>query len=392
METIGIGFIASVFGAGLLSFFSPCVLPLLPVYVGYLSKDCATGEPVKRASFAKALAFTGGLSLSFFILGFGAGSLGSVVNSNALLIICGSIVVLFGLYQAGVFRLPLLERNMQVSAQFNPQKGLGGAFLLGLLFSFGWTPCVGPILGAVLGMASQQGSAWAGGALLVVYSLGLSLPFSILTLASQQLLKKVTCIYPHFDKIRIAGGILIVLMGCWMLYTPLAATFAKDSVRAAGAPPVVTQAAEKQPGLRGSAIYAMPLTGLDTEPISLAKLAGKTVYVKFWGTWCPTCLAGLEEFTALARQMERTGDVVVLSVVDPGRSGEMSENDFIRWAKAQQISFPVYFDTSGELNRELGIRAYPTGVYISKNGGIIKKHIGHESNAQIIRTLTHNDN
>ena len=382
METISIGFIISVFGAGLLSFFSPCILPLLPVYLGYLSTNSAENESVKKASFTKALAFTGGLSLSFFVLGFGAGSLGSFVNSDWLLLICGSIVVLFGFYQTGLLPLSFLERNMKLSVQFNPQKGLGGAFLLGLLFSIGWTPCVGPILGAVLGMASQQGSAPAGGALLLVYSLGLSLPFCILALASQQLLQKVKCIYPHFAKIRLVGGILIILMGCWMLYTPITSMLAKD------VQPVEAAPVEAAPSLQNSSIYTMHFAGLNSEPISLAKLAGKTVYIKFWATWCPTCLGGLEEFTALAEKMAHEKDIVVLSVVTPGRNGEMSEKDFSEWAKAQQLNFPVYFDPSGALNKEFAIRAYPTGVFISKDGAVIQKKVGHESNTQIINTLT----
>ncbi len=387
METISVGFIISVFGAGLLSFFSPCILPLLPVYVGYLSTGSAENENVKKASFTKALAFTGGLSLSFFVLGFGAGSLGSFVNSNWLLLICGSIVVLFGFYQTGLLPLSFLERNMKLSVQFDPQKGLGGAFLLGLLFSIGWTPCVGPILGAVLGIASQQGSAPAGGALLLVYSLGLSLPFCILALASQQLLQKVKHIYPHFGKIRLAGGILIMLMGFWMLYTPITSMLAKD-VQAPEKAFAEAPLAEAQASLQGSPIYSMNFAGLNSEPISLAKLAGKTVYIKFWATWCPTCLGGLEEFTALAEQMAHKKDIVVLSVVTPGLNGEMSENEFAEWAKAQQLSFPVYFDPSGALNREFGIRAYPTGVFISKDGAVMQKKVGHESNTQIIHTLT----
>ena len=228
METISIAFMASVFGAGLLSFFSPCVLPLLPLYVGYLSSAPQTSGSLAKASLGKALAFTCGLSLSFFLLGFGAGSLGAVFASPVFLIVCGSVIILFGLYQTGLMPLSFLNKNLKVSLNFNPQAGLGGAFLLGLLFSFGWTPCVGPILGAVLGLASQQGSPLNGGLLLLVYALGLSLPFCAMALASQRLLTKVKGIYPHFGKIRLAGGMLIILMGCWMLYSPVSALLTKE--------------------------------------------------------------------------------------------------------------------------------------------------------------------
>ena len=160
----------------------------------------------RSISFSKALAFTGGLSASFFLLGFGAGALGGFINSHYFFLACGALVVIFGIHQSGLIRIPLLNNHKSLDIQFNPQKGLVGAFALGFLFSFGWTPCVGPILGAVLGISSQQGSAFTGGGLLLVYSFGLSVPFVILALGSQQILNRVKGIYPHFGKIRIVGG------------------------------------------------------------------------------------------------------------------------------------------------------------------------------------------
>ncbi len=380
METISIAFMASVFGAGLLSFFSPCVLPLLPLYVGYLSSAPQTSGSLAKASLGKALAFTCGLSLSFFLLGFGAGSLGAVFASPVFLIVCGSVIILFGLYQTGLMPLSFLNKNLKVSLNFNPQAGLGGAFLLGLLFSFGWTPCVGPILGAVLGLASQQGSPLNGGLLLLVYALGLSLPFCAMALASQRLLTKVKGIYPHFGKIRLAGGMLIILMGCWMLYSPVSALLTKE-VEAA-------KASEVLANLQSKPTYTLPLQGLDTEPISLKQFKGKTVYVKFWATWCPTCLDGLEDFAALAEQAKNAADIAVISIVTPGLHGEMSASDLTAWARAQKLNFPIYFDSSGALFNEFGIRAYPTAAYLSKDGDIIKSIIGHEPNAQIMQALS----
>lgn len=380
METISITFMASVFGAGLLSFFSPCVLPLLPLYVGYLSSAPQTSGSLAKASLGKALAFTCGLSLSFFLLGFGAGSLGAVFASPVFLIVCGSVIILFGLYQTGLMPLSFLNKNLKVSLNFNPQAGLGGAFLLGLLFSFGWTPCVGPILGAVLGLASQQGSPLNGGLLLLVYALGLSLPFCAMALASQRLLTKVKGIYPHFGKIRLAGGMLIILMGCWMLYSPVSALLTKE-VEAA-------KASEVLANLQSKPTYTLPLQGLDSEPISLKQFKGKTVYVKFWATWCPTCLDGLEDFAALAEQAKNAADIAVISIVTPGLHGEMSASDLTAWARAQKLNFPIYFDSSGALFNEFGIRAYPTAAYLSKDGYIIKSIIGHEPNAQIMQALS----
>lgn len=378
MEIITIGFILSVFGAGLLSFFSPCVLPLLPVYLGYLSDSPVPATPSGRASFTKALAFTSGLSVSFFLLGFGAGAAGHFINSHAFFLACGGVVVLFGIHQAGFVSIPFLNRDKRPTVRFDPRKGLGGAFLLGFLFSFGWTPCVGPVLGAVLGISSQQGNALTGGWLLLVYSLGLSLPFFILAVGSQHLLGKVKSLYRHFGKIRLAGGILIMLMGFWMLYSQISIMHAEKTTQE-----VMTSSASIN-----TPVYERILPGLDRDPVSLSQFQGKTVYIKFWTTWCPLCLAGLEDFAALVEELSESPDVAVISIVTPGLNGEVSKNDFITWAKAQNLTFPIYFDESGAVSREFGIRAYPTAVYLDKTGAVLKKAVGDESNARIQHNLS----
>ncbi len=345
MEMITAGFIATVFTAGLLSFFSPCVLPLLPVYLGYLSGEADSPQKNGSASLPKAFAFVAGLAVSFFILGFGAGALGGLIHSSWFFLVCGAVIIVFGLHQTGLVTVPLLNREKKVDVRFNPRKGLIGAFALGFLFSFGWTPCVGPVLGAVLGISSQQGSALTGGGLLLVYAFGLSLPFAILALGSQHLLGRVKGLYPYLPKIKIAGGILIILMGIWMVWGQLALVQAGQNATATN-----------------SAAYRSPLPGLNASPASLDDFKGKIVYVKFWATWCPLCLAGLEDFDRLAGAYAKSDDIAVISVVTPGLNGEVNEADFTAWARAQHLTFPIYFDSDGALTREFGIRAYPTSV------------------------------
>ncbi|MCL1985840.1 MAG: redoxin family protein [Betaproteobacteria bacterium] len=378
MEIITAGFIISVFWAGLLSFFSPCVLPLLPVYLGYLSANGASVDMSNRTtSHIKALAFISGVSVSFFLLGFGAGAVGHFISSHTLFLVCGAIVVLFGFHQTGLISIPYLDRDKRVSMRFNPRNGPGGAFLLGFLFSFGWTPCVGPVLGAVLGISSQQGNALAGGWLLLVYSLGLSLPFLAFAFGSQHLLGKVKGMYPHFGKIRLAGGILIMLMGIWIIYNQVSLMRAENGMHSA----------EDAYSSVSGQVYERPLPGLDREPVSLAQFQGKKVYIKFWATWCPLCLAGLEDFTALAGQLSSSTDIAVISIVTPGLNGEVSKQDFSDWARAQNLSFPIYFDESGAVTREFGIRAYPAAVYLSKTGAVMKKTVGDEPPEQIMAYL-----
>ena len=114
----------------------------------------------------------------------------------------------------------------------------------------------------------------------------------------------------------------------------------------------------------------------------------KPVLVDFWATWCPLCLAGLEDFAALSAEYAGSEDIAVISVVAPGLNGEVGKDDFTAWAKAQGLSFPIYFDENGALTKEFGIRAYPTFVYLGKDGRLFKQSVGDESNERVIKELS----
>lgn len=223
----------TVFIAGLLSFFAPCVVPLLPVYIGYLSKG--TDESVKHETEVKngkaviinkrlifqTLVFVIGLSTAFVLLGFGAGAIGRLLNNRIVLYVSGAIVIILGLHQIGLFRLKFLERTKKVDIEKSSKGGVIGAYLLGLTFSLGWTPCVGPVLATVLGLASGNGSPLYGGFLMMLYSAGLALPFILISLFAGFFLAKFKKLNKHMDKIRIAGGVLIVIMGILLMTNSL---------------------------------------------------------------------------------------------------------------------------------------------------------------------------
>ncbi len=376
METIGLGFAAAVFGAGLLSFFSPCIIPLLPVYLGYLSSDVKTGGDRLITRLSKTLAFVAGLSVTFFLLGFGAGALGTVLSNNYFFIACGLVVFVFGLYQSGLIDIPLLSREHRLDTPKSANKGALGAFLLGLVFSFGWTPCVGPVLGAVLGMAAQQGGALTGGALLLVYSLGLSIPFIVLALGSNLLLGKIKNLNKYLPKIKLVGGILIAVMGLYMVFSNVSPQAPQSSQAALSA-----QTAQKE-----SSGEDFTLRNMNGDTVNLSDYRGKPVYIKFWASWCPMCLAGLEDFKALAQEYNSSEEVQVLSVVAPGVQGEMDEQGFTDWAKGQKLDFPILFD-NGSVNRQFGISAYPTSVFIDASGNVFDTRIGDLSTEEIKEKL-----
>lgn len=218
---------SSVFIAGVLSFFSPCILPLLPVYISILSTD-EQGSVTKRSKFllkwninfhllSKTAIFVAGLSTSFVLLGFGAGYLGSVLNTKWFIVACGIVVVLLGLHQMGLFHLPILNREKKVQMNRSKKRDFIGTYLLGFTFSMGWTPCIGPILGAVLGLSASEGQALYGAFLMFIYALGLLIPFLIIALFSDILLRKVKKMNQHMNKLKIAGGIIIIIMGLFLM-------------------------------------------------------------------------------------------------------------------------------------------------------------------------------
>ncbi|HGR1690033.1 TPA: thiol-disulfide oxidoreductase-associated membrane protein CcdA2 [Streptococcus pneumoniae] len=220
-------FFLSVFLAGILSFFSPCILPLLPVYTGVLLDDkdgaqASSGKfSISVTSLLRTLAFIAGISFIFILLGYGAGFLGDLLYASWFQYLTGAIIILLGLHQMEILHFKGLykEKRIQLQGQGQNGKGYSQAFLLGLTFSFAWTPCVGPVLGSVLALAASGGSgAWQGAGLMLVYTLGLALPFLLLALTSSYVLKHFRKLHPYLGILKKVGGFLIIVMGLLVLF------------------------------------------------------------------------------------------------------------------------------------------------------------------------------
>ncbi len=208
--------------AGLLSFASPCVLPLIPAYISFLggaSLDQLTAEAgidnaLARRVFISAIAFVLGFSTVFIIFGATATALSGLVAQNAILLgrIAGVVIVIFGLHYMGAFRIGFINFEKRFHLENKPA-GLIGSFILGLAFAFGWTPCVGPILASVLMVAASGDSALYGTSLLTVYAAGLGIPFLIAAFAVKPFMTFMRKFRHHMGKIEITIGVLLIATG-----------------------------------------------------------------------------------------------------------------------------------------------------------------------------------
>ena len=206
--------------AGMLSFLSPCVLPLVPPYLVYLAgsslERLADAEPeprVKRETIMAALLFVAGFSTVFVALGASASVIGALVQrySADLAIVAGIIIIIMGLHFLGLTRLDILMR--QKRWEMAKPVGLWGAYVMGVCFAFGWTPCIGPILAAILAVAASKDTVAKGAGLLAVYSAGLGIPFMIAALAIEPFAAFLTRFKRHLATVEHVMGALMVLTG-----------------------------------------------------------------------------------------------------------------------------------------------------------------------------------
>ncbi len=211
------------FFAGVLSFVSPCVLPLVPPYLGFLagvSLDQLTGEgkevtdSVRMRVFSASVAFVLGFSTVFVILGASASLIGQFVTQylDVLGYVAGAIIIIMGLHFLGVFRIALLYREARVQVQHKPA-GMFGSYLVGVAFGFGWTPCIGPILAAILAVAGSEETVGQGALLLAAYSLGIGAPFMTAALFAGPFLRFMQGFRGHMNKVEKAMGVVLVATG-----------------------------------------------------------------------------------------------------------------------------------------------------------------------------------
>ncbi|MBQ9594207.1 MAG: redoxin domain-containing protein [Lachnospiraceae bacterium] len=401
----------TVFVQGLLSFFSPCVLPLLPVYIGYLSGGTTTKDEEgtvvynRRKVMINTLFFVLGISVAFFLLGLGFSALGLFFRQNQMVFarIGGVIVILFGLYQLGVFGTSAVlgsERRLPVSLEKLSMSPVT-ALLLGFLFSFSWTPCVGPVLSSVLLMASTAKSSGLGFLLIGVYTLGFVLPFlaaGLFTTTILGLFQKHRNVVRYTVKI---GGVLLILMGLAMVTGKMNAVSSYLSGTETAAESTTEKSAEEATSggnetttarevseeeqtsseesaseeTTGKPVIAAPefsLTDQYGNTHTVADYRGKVIFLNFWATWCPPCRAEMPDIQKLYEELAEEGrdNVVILSIACPGYGSEQDEDGIRSFLDENGYTYPVLMDPSGQTLEDYYISAYPTTFMIDASGNL----------------------
>ncbi len=402
--------VLTVFLQGLISFFSPCVLPLLPLYIGYLSGGTGKWEDgkfyyKKSKVMINTLFFVIGISFAFVLLGLGVSAVGSFLNSNQELFakIGGVLVVLFGLYQLGIFgssdflgkerRLPFRLDKLAMSPF--------AALLMGFTFSFAWTPCVGPALTSVLLMAASTGTRAAGMGLIGVYTLGFVLPFLAVGIFATSLLglfRKHMKVVQYTVKI---GGILMIIMGILMFtgkmnaVTSYLSNISSSQEKTEGASVTEEEAGSPEETSEtedSKVIPALDFTLKDQfgNTHTLADYKGKTIFLNFWATWCGPCKAELPDIQKLYEKYseETEEEVVVLGVAGPKMGNEKTEEEIIEFLEENELTYPVLMDTDWTLFQGYGISSFPTTFMIDKEGnvfGYVPGQLSYDIMEDIIR-------
>ncbi len=384
----------TVFIQGLLSFFSPCVLPLLPMYLGYLSggvTEDEKGELVydRKKVLVNTVFFVVGVSFAFFILALGFTALGSFFNSKKMLFsrIGGVILIVLGLYQLGVFgssRLLGSEKRLPLKAEKLTGSPLA-ALVLGFVFSFAWTPCVGPVLSGVLIMAASASTKAAGFLLIGVYTLGFVIPFLAAGLFTTSVLRLFT---KHKNVVKYtvkAGGIVLILMGVMMLTgfmnrltgylsKPTAAqddtpTEQNVTTTTAPAPATTTTTAGRDDSQKVRA-FDFELHDQYGNVYALSDFRGKTVFLNFWATWCPPCRSEMPDIQKLYEKYSALPDenVVIIGVASPGVGSEQDEQGVKAFLEQNGYTYPVLMDDTGSVFGAYYVSAIPMTFMIDEDG------------------------
>ncbi|EGT4052597.1 cytochrome c biogenesis protein/redoxin [Clostridioides difficile] len=392
-----------VFIEGIVSFFSPCILPILPIYLSILSNSSVENLKEGKTSFIgsslfkNTIFFALGISTTFFILGSSVKVLSMFFNENKDLImfIGGIIIIIMGLFYMGIIKSSILNREKRFNVKFKEMKAIT-AFILGFTFSFGWTPCIGPILASVLVMVSSSSNHLSANLLIAVYTIGFILPFIITAMFYSKLFKTIDKIKSNMEIIKKIGGIILIVSGILMMVNGFGSiskhfnTSQNSKIESKQEENKRENSTDKEENSDGNdsqkdsnndnndkgsndedRIKSIDFTLTDQygKTHKLSDYEGKVVFLNFWATWCPPCKEEMPYIEQLYKDYNKNNDdVVILGVASPNLGREGSREHVANFLKDQGYTFPVVLDEDGALAYQYGINAFPTTFIIDKEG------------------------
>ncbi len=396
-----------VFLEGILSFFSPCVIPLIPVYISYLAgggkRVNENGMIVydRKKVFLNTMFFVLGISFSFFILGMSFTILGGFFSNNKLLFtrIGGIIIIILGLFQLEIFDFSFLQKERKIHIELTDKKiNPIIALIMGFTFSFAWTPCIGPALSSVLIMASGATTSLVGNLLVLVYAIGFLIPFLLLGIFTTQVLNFIKSKQRLLKYTIKAGGIILIIMGSmiftgWMnnvsaylnSYSDNKQSSSQDisdktdeseSKNSSETESLDNNSDEENETIGEFPAFDFTLIDQNGNEHTLSDYKGKVVFLNFWATWCPPCKKEMPDVEALYNEYNlNQSEVVFLGIANP-RSEEYPNNqdgekeEIKTFLQDNGYTFPTLFDETGEVLQNYNISAFPTTFMIDKKGNI----------------------
>lgn len=367
-----------VFLEGLVSFLSPCVLPLLPVYMGYLAGQDQEQPHSQRRIFMLTLSFVVGIFTAIMLMNISVHVLSSFFKDHMVYFvrIGGILIVLLGLHQLGIWKFKSLERTWKLPFRKKGNVNAIIAFLMGFTFSFAWTPCIGPALSSILLLASSSGSLWVSTFLMIVYALGFTIPFLILGLFTGKVLHWIS---NHKNIMNIAvklGAVILIVIGLMMftgkmntISTYMSASGNKTSKQEQSSDANKAEESKENPTDKQEEAgeqLDFVLKDQNGKKVSFEEYRGKVIFLNFWATWCPPCQRELPHIQELYEKYKSSDEVAVLTVVSPG--GQEKNADGIKaFLNEHTYSMPVLFD-DGSMYYYFQVTSMPTTFMIDKEG------------------------